>query len=110
MEQLNKVYLQNIGKEVYIFFKPLLIVLGISFCTGLCISFYGNICGIHLNNPSSWGSSIFLIGTPICTRFASLIAWLHDLVTNSWLCVGAIMFASTLKYLPDNLTNILEKK
>lgn len=99
----------NTVKEVLIFFKPLLFVFCISFGTGLCISFYGHVCGIHFNDPSSWWSSIFLIGTPICTRLSSLIVWLHEVVINSWLCVGALMFASVLKYIPDNLSHFLEK-
>ena len=82
-------------------FKHFGILFAVSFTTGFIISIYGNTCGIDILHPSSWPFSLIIVGSPWCSRLATLSLWMTTAIENMWVVLCSLLMLNMVSFIPS---------
>ena len=96
-----------IQKSLFVY--SLILLLSI-FGGGSIVRLYGDTCGISLLDPSSWGSSFILMGSPWCRGLNWLGYVSTTVVENIWYHTIANIVGYMLLHLPSTIGENVSSK
>jgi hypothetical protein len=68
--------------------------------SGVVTRFYGETCGINILSPTTWGTSIALMGSPLC-RYLNWVGQVSNTIVESiWMHMMTVGLITLSTYIP----------